>query len=222
MNSALTEPAANEPRIDMHTEDLQDAHVGGATADSTSVDGPMGVDVAIEPLDPKRLRRNPLMSKVSWGLVALLVGCTGFAIGARVTKEQAPDSPFANLGGGGLAALAGGGGFPGVGAGGGLPDISALLGGGGGGTSAAALSASQTSSGEIVLISGGKIYIKMSDGNTKAISVSSGTTVSNASPSTVESLVVGQRVLVDGRTEASGVIAANAVVAVPPIPDADV
>lgn len=164
----------------------------------------------IEPLDPKRLRRNPVMTRFSWVLAALFVGVVGYGIGAKVTKDQQPASAFGALPAGLPAGLGG--------AGGGLPEFAALLGGGGGGggASAAQLAQASTSAGEVLLVSGGKVYVKMADGTTKAVSVTSGTEVAATVATTAEQIAVGDRVLVDGRTEDSGVIAANAIIVTSP------
>jgi hypothetical protein len=185
-------------------------------------DGATEVDEGPEPLDPKRLKRNPLLTRGSWLLVGALVACLAFALGAR-SKESSSSGLPAGFPSGGLAALAGGGGLggaPGAGGAGGLPNLAALLGGGagggaGGGVNTSQLAASTTSSGEIVVISAGKIYIKMADGTTKAVALSSGTNVLTGTPTQASALKVGQRVIVDGRAEASGVVAANEVVVTP-------
>jgi hypothetical protein len=161
-----------------------------------------------EPLDPKRLKRTPVMSKVSWLLVAGLIGCGGFVIGAKSQEESAPATgAFPRLGAGA------GGGAPSLPAGFDPSVLLATLEGGGGKTKD--LPAATTSAGEIILISGGKIYVKLPDGTNKAVSVTSGTSVSTASVADPDSLKVGQMVLVDGRPEENGVIAANAVVVQP-------
>jgi hypothetical protein len=162
-------------------------------------------ELQTEPLDPKRLRRNPLMSKLSWMLVAALIACGGFVAGAKANNGSASSS--------GIPGLPSGGGLPALPAG---IDIASLLGGGATGSkSSAVLPSSTTSTGEIVLVTRGKVYVRMPDGKTKAVSVTSGTKVSTATASDVSALTVGKRVLVDGRTEDSGVIAANAVVIQP-------
>jgi hypothetical protein len=164
----------------------------------------------LEPLDPKRLVRTRLMTRSSWVLIAALLACGSFALGARWKKSEGNGLPA------GLPA-----GLSGLGGGGGLPDVSALsslLGGGSAGSGAAGaaqLAAASTSSGEIVLVSGGKIYVKMANGTTKAIALSSGTKVLASNASTADALTVGKRVIVDGRAEESGVIAANQVVISP-------
>jgi hypothetical protein len=166
--------------------------------------------IPLEPLDPKRLVQTRLMTRSSWFLVAALVACGSFALGARWKKSESSGLP------GGLPA-----GLPGLGGGRGMPDISALtslLGGGAGGSGAAGaaqLAAASTSSGEIVLVSGGKIYIKMANGTTKAIAISSGTKVLASDATTADALIVGKRVIVDGRAEESGVMAANQIVISP-------
>ncbi len=166
----------------------------------TNRDGVNGDPSGPEPLDPKRLRHIPLMSRLSWLLVAGLIACGGFFAGTRTNAGGSSNaSGFPSLPAGGLPA-----GF----------DPLALL-GGGSSKSNAVLPASITSSGEIVLVTGGKIYVKMSDGTTKAVSLTSGTKISTAASIDASSLVVGSRVLIDGRAEKSGVIAANAVVLQP-------
>jgi hypothetical protein len=161
------------------------------------------------PLDPKRLRRNPLMSRLSWALVAGLIAVGGFAVGSKVKGDSKP-AGIAGLPAGFPALGGGGGGLPSLPAG---FDLSTLL--GGGSKSSAVLPASTTSAGEIVLVSGGKIYVKMPDGTTKAVAMNSGTSISKATPADSSSLTVGQRVLVDGRTGDNGVVAANAIVVQP-------
>jgi Domain of unknown function (DUF5666) len=66
-----------------------------------------------------------------------------------------------------------------------------------------------------VLTQGGKIYIKLADGSTKAIALTSGTKIMTGQPITSNELAVGQQVIVDGRTEDSGVVAASQVVVTP-------
>ncbi len=162
-----------------------------------------------EPLDPKRLKRNPLMSKVSWLLIAGLIACGGFVAGAKSNESTTSAGGFPGLGG---ASRGGAGGLPAIPAG---IDISAILGGGAAGKSTKDLPAATTSSGEIVLVSGGKIYVKLADGSSKAISITSGTAIRTSSEADSSALKVGERVLVDGRAEENGVIAANAVVLQP-------
>jgi hypothetical protein len=159
-----------------------------------------------EPLDPKRLKRNPLMSKVSWMLVAGLIACGGFVVGAKSNESSSAAGGFPGASG------AGSGGFPAIPAG---FDISSILGGGTSGKSTKDLAAATTSSGEIVLVSGGKIYVKLADGSSKAVSITSGTAIRTSTAVDSSALKVGQRVLVDGRSEENGVIAANAVVLQP-------
>jgi hypothetical protein len=212
MNTSLVTPFTNDDMATASNSDVN-ADVNAPGNADVNADGnadvnagfPQAIETSheIEPLDPKRLKRNPVMSRLSWTLAALLIGAVGYGIGARVTKDQQPASPFPNL----PAGLARGGG-------GGLPDIAALLGGGGGGagTSAAELSQARSSAGEVVLVSGGKIYVKLADGSTKAVLVTSGTDVASTVATSADKIVVGSTVLVDGRTEENGVIAANAII----------
>jgi hypothetical protein len=167
---------------------------------------PTDVD-PLEPLDPKRLRRNPFFTRGSWVLLAALVACGSFAMGARSKEAQASALP-AGLPAGFPAGLGGGAG--------GLPDIAALLGGGGGaGATSVELATATTSSGEIIVVSQGKIYLKMADGSTKAVALGSGTTVLDGTLTDANALAVGQTVIVDGRPEENGVLAANQVVISP-------
>jgi hypothetical protein len=159
----------------------------------------------LEPLDPRRLQARPALSKLSWVLIGGLILCGGFLLGDRYGKDE----------GGGSS------GIPGLPAGLSLPagfDPSALLGGGaGGGTGGGStnLPSATTSSGEVVLVSGGKVYVKLPDGSSKAVSITSGTDISTATPADKADIKVGDRVIIDGRTEQNGVIAANAIVVQP-------
>jgi hypothetical protein len=195
----------------VHTAPVLEAEVHShAVVDTVGIDDATAPIAPLAPLDPKRLRRNPLFTRFTWALLAALLACGAFALGAR-SKQNDSAGGFPGLPGGLPAGLAGGG------AGGGLPDIAALLGGGGGagGVNAKQLAAASTSSGEIVLIQAGKIYVRMSDGSTKAVAMTSGTSVMTGTATGVDKLAVGQQVIIDGRAEESGVVAANKVVVTP-------
>jgi hypothetical protein len=160
---------------------------------------------SLEPLDVRRLQSRPAFSRLSWVLIAGLILCGGFVLGDRYGKAESGGSS----------------GIPGLPAGLSLPagfDPTALLGGGlgaaGGGTTSN-LPAATTSSGEVVLISGGKVYVKMPDGSSKAVSITSGTRVGTAMPANKDDIQVGDRVIIDGRSQENGVIAANAIVVQP-------
>jgi hypothetical protein len=174
------------------------------------------LDEPVEPLDPSRLQRHPLMTRVSWILVALALVATGFIGGAKVRAHNA------STGTGGFSPPAGftpPAGFD-------PTQLRAGLTGGGGGaanagtanaganaqaTTGAATSTSGAFAGTIALINNGKIYVKTADGKTTAVATSSGTAVVLGSPGTVNDLHVGDEVLVAGAADADGVVGATAI-----------
>ena len=168
------------------------------------------LDEPVEPLDPSRLQRHPLMTRASWILVALALVAVGFIGGAKVKAHNA------STGTGGFSPPAG---FS-------LPagfDPTQLRGGqtGAGGaagtganaqaTTGAATSTSGAFAGTIALINSGKIYVKTADGKTTAVAASSGTAVVLGGPGTVNDLHVGDEVLVAGAADADGVVGATAI-----------
>jgi hypothetical protein len=168
------------------------------------------LDEPVEPLDPSRLQRHPLMTRVSWILVALALVATGFIGGAKVRAHNASTgtggfslpSGFSPPAGFDPTQLRGGQ----TGAGG-----AAGTGANAQATTGAATSTSGAFAGTIALINNGKIYVKTADGKTTAVATSSGTAVVLGGPGTVNDLHVGDEVLVAGTADADGVVGATAI-----------
>ena len=173
------------------------------------------LDEPVEPLDPSRLQRHPLMTRASWILVALALVAVGFIGGAKVKAHNAstgtggfsPPAGFSLPAGFDPTQLRGGL----TGGGGAATAGTANAGANAQATTGAATSTSGAFAGTIALINSGKIYVKTADGKTTAVAASSGTAVVLGGPGTVNDLHVGDEVLVAGAADADGVVGATAI-----------
>lgn len=152
-------------------------------------------DVAM-PIRPRR----KLLTPVTAGLLALLVGAVGFWLGVKVQKEHGSSTGGATVSGftarkatGGKTTFAGGGFAP--------P-----------GTSASVSASSGETTGEVAYIKGDTLYVTDSEDNTVKVATTSATSVSHTvTTKSISAIHPGDTITVQGSKSSSGAITATSV-----------
>ena len=162
--------------------------------------------------DPLPAKRGRLMTPLTWVLASLALGTGGFILGTRIERSHAASTAaaavaaqFQQVQGGAPAGGFGGsrtGSLPGA-----IPGTAT--------GSAASTGAAPAAQGTIKLVDGTTIYIDDGNGGVVVVNVGTDTNVTDSATTSIDHLVAGTAVVVQGTTNADGTVTATAISASP-------